>query len=105
MNTTASPLAMYSLWILAAAVVIWRLHTVFSHLSKVPKQVPWAYRSKFTPYLFSQLDGILNTPPAINKGYQKVISSRLARKNLSLTVFTVQQEWYPLRHHFTFQST
>ncbi|KAI8725585.1 hypothetical protein NCS52_00130000 [Fusarium sp. LHS14.1] len=62
---------MYSLWILAAAVIIWRLHTVFSHLSKVPKQVPWAYRSKFTPYLFSQLDGILNTPPAINKGYQK----------------------------------
>ncbi|KAJ4312888.1 hypothetical protein N0V84_009697 [Fusarium piperis] len=62
---------MYSLWILAAAVVIWRLHTVFSHLCKVPKKVPWAYRSKFTPYLFSQLDGILNTPPAINKGYQK----------------------------------
>ncbi|RSL68712.1 hypothetical protein CEP54_002755 [Fusarium duplospermum] len=62
---------MYSLWILTATIVIWRLHTVFSHLSKVPKQVPWAYRSKFTPYLFSQLYGILNTPPAINQGYQK----------------------------------
>lgn len=66
---------MYSLWILAAAVVTWRLHTVFSHLSKVPKQVPWAYRSKLTPYLFSQLNGILNTPAAIAKGYQKVNKS------------------------------
>ncbi|KAF5021908.1 hypothetical protein F66182_6056 [Fusarium sp. NRRL 66182] len=63
---------MLSFWILIAGVVAWRLHTAFSHFSKVPRQVPWVQKTGFfQPYLFSQIKGIWSTPETLDEAYKE----------------------------------
>ncbi|KAM0417259.1 hypothetical protein ACHAPT_012770 [Fusarium lateritium] len=80
---------MYSLWILVTAVVVWRLYTVFSHLSKVPKQVPWAYKAnrpeiliprKLIRWATSQPDKVLSPTPV----QHEIVAAKYAFLNSSV---------------------
>ncbi|KAJ4116141.1 hypothetical protein NW768_011113 [Fusarium equiseti] len=62
---------MITLWIFFFLAVVWRLVASYNHLSKVPKEVPWATAGRFVPYLFTQIRGIWNMPDVMNIAYQK----------------------------------
>ncbi|KAL6918744.1 hypothetical protein FSST1_002770 [Fusarium sambucinum] len=63
---------MIFLCILPLLVVVWRLVASSSHLSRIPRSVPWSGTEKgFTPYLFMQIRGIWNTPDVMKDAYQK----------------------------------
>ncbi|KAJ4007463.1 hypothetical protein NW752_007554 [Fusarium irregulare] len=62
---------MITLWIFVFLVIVWRLVVSYTHLSKVPKEVPWATAGRFVPHLITQIRGLWNMPYVMNTAYQK----------------------------------
>jgi cytochrome P450 len=63
---------MIYLCIFPLLVIIWRLVASSTHLSRIPREVPWSGAGKgFTPYLFMQIRGIWNMSDVMINAYQK----------------------------------
>lgn len=63
---------MITLWIFVFLVIVWRLVVSYTHLSKVPKEVPWATAGRFVPHLITQIRGLWNMPYVMGTAYEKV---------------------------------